>query len=204
MRGVISRTLGVFLVVITVTACGGGQQGGADHASGAVASVAAAPEPLQMRALQGSVVRIGSLQGPLYREPLYGVRLRAFVCSRSGVAADRTFPTSYRVAHYVTPGKRARAWGKPFRVLDNELHWVVSLGETRAVCGSVDFEDFLPPSSYAGIESPLGVMGQSPRYRCYGVRLTLRAVLGSRDSTARTQIAASRRTIIQCGRFRPS
>ena len=182
------------VVAITLAGCGGGEHSGADHPPGLVASAAAAPKPLQMRALQGSVVRMGSLPG----EPLYGVRLRAFVCSRSSAEADRTYPTSFRIAHYVTSGKTARAWREPFRVLDNELHWLVPLGETRAVCGNVEFEDFIPPSNYGGVESPLGGMGYSRRHRCYGIRLTLRAVLERRD------VAASRRAIIQCGRFRPS
>jgi hypothetical protein len=200
VRGVTRRSLGVFLFAITVTGCGGGEQSGVERPSGVVASAAAAPKPLQMRALQGSVVRMGSLPG----EPLYGVRLRAFVCSRSSGEADRTYPTSFRIAHYVTSGRTARAWGEPFRILDNDLHWLVPLGETRAICGNVEFEDFIPPSNYGGVESPLGVMGYSPRYRCYGVRVTVRAVLDSRDRTATTRIAASRRAIIQCGRFRPS
>lgn len=152
-----------------------------------------------MRALQGSVVRMGSLPG----EPLYGVRLRAFVCSRSSAEADRTYPTSFRIAHYVTSGRTARAWGEPFRVLDNELHWLVPLGETRVVCGNVEFEDFIPPSSYGGVESPLGAMGYSRFHRCYGVRLTLTAVLEKPSKTASTPISASRRAIVQCGRFRP-
>jgi len=143
---------------------------------------------------------MGSLRG----EPLYGVRLRAFVCSRSSAEADRTYPTSFRIAHYVTPGRNATDWGKPFRVLANDLYWLVSLGETRKVCGDVEFEDVIPPANYGGLESPLGAMGYSRIHRCYGVRLTLRAVLESRDRTGSTPISASKRAIILCGRFRPS
>lgn len=151
-----------------------------------------------MRTLRGSVVRMGSLRG----EPLYGVRLRAFVCSRSSAEADRTYPTSFRVAHYVTRGRAAKTWGKPFRVVDNDLYWLVSLGETRAVCGNVDFDDVIPPTHYGGLESPLSAMGYSRFHRCYGVRLTLRAVLETPDQTASTPISASKRAIVQCGRFR--
>jgi hypothetical protein len=98
---------------------------------------------------------MGSLRG----EPLYGVRLRAFVCSRSSAEADRTYPTSFRIAHFVTPGRGATKWGKPFRVLDNDLYWIVPLGETRRVCGDVEFEDVIPPNNYGGLESPLGLLG---------------------------------------------
>ena len=88
-------------------------------------------------------------------------------------------------------------------MVDNDLYWVVSLGETRGACGYLDFEDVIPRENYGGVESALGVLGYSSRYRCYGVRLTLRAVLGSADQRTPTPISASRRTIIQCGRFHP-
>ena len=163
------------------------------------ATSGAAGKPLDMRSLHGSVVRMGSSHG----EPLYGVRLRAFVCSRSAAEADRTVPTSFRIAHFVTSGRTASRWDRPFRVIDNDLYWVVSLGETRGACGYLDFEDVIPRENYGGVESALGVLGYSSRYRCYGVRLTLRAVLGSTDRRTSTPISASRRTIIQCGRFHP-
>jgi hypothetical protein len=153
-----------------------------------------------MRTLSGTVARMGSLHG----EPLLGVRLRAFVCSRSSAEADRTVPTSVRIAHYVTRGRMTSNWGKPFRVLDNGLYWVVSLGETRGACGNVEFEDLIPPDNYGGLESALGVLGYSSLYHCYGVQLTLRAVLGSADRRTSQPISASRRAIVQCGRFHPS
>jgi hypothetical protein len=161
---------------------------------------AVAPKPLDMRTLQGSVVRMGSLHG----EPLYGVRLRAFVCSRSSAEADRTVPTSFRIAHFVTSGRMATNWGKPFRAIDNDLYWLVSLGETRGACGYLEFEDVIPPENYGGVESPLGALGYSRTHRCYGARLTLRAVLGSADNRTSKPISASKRAIIRCGRFRPS
>jgi len=156
-----------------------------------------ATEPLVIRTLRASVVRMGSLHG----SPFYGVRLRSYVCSRSSAEADRTVPTSFRIAHYVTAGRAARTWGKPFRVIDNELHWLVPLGETRGACGYVPFEDVIPPENYGGVESPLGALGYSSRYRCYGVQLTLRAVLGSADQRTWTPVSATRRAIVQCGRF---
>ena len=92
-------------------------------------------------------------------------------------------------------------WGKPFRVLDNDLYWVVSLGETRGACGYVAFEDVIPPDNYGGVESALGVLGYSSLSHCYGVQLTLRAVLESADGRSSRPVAASRRAIIECGRF---
>jgi hypothetical protein len=147
------------LVAVGVAVCGCGPLP-ATKAS----QTAAAPRPLDMRALRGAVVRMGSLNG----EPLYGVRLRAFVCSRSSAEADRTVPTSFRIAHYVTSGRTATKWGKPFRTLDNDLYWVVTLGETQRTCGYVDFKDVIPPENYGGVESPLGALGYSSTYRCYG------------------------------------
>jgi len=96
-------------------------------ATTAVPRPEATPKPLVMRTLSGMVVRMGSLHG----EPLLGVRLRAFVCSRSKAEADRTVPISVRIAHYVTRRRKTSGWGEPFRVLDNDLYRVVSLGETR-------------------------------------------------------------------------
>jgi hypothetical protein len=87
-------------------------------------------------------------------------------------------------------------------VVDNDLYWVVSLGETRGSCGYLEFEDMIPPENYGGVESALGALGYSNKYRCYGVQLTVRAALASADQRSSTMIAASRRTIIQCGRFR--
>jgi hypothetical protein len=152
-----------------------------------------------MPRLEGVVVRMGSLEG----QPLYGVRLRAVVCSRSARDADHSFPSSFRVAHYVIRGRMAAIWGRPFRVMDDELHWLVSLGESTEKCGRVTFEDVIPPDDYQGLESPLGVMGFTPSARCYGIQLTLRAGLESHSATRLTPISATRRTVIQCGRFRP-
>lgn len=141
--------------------------------------------------------------GSLRREPLYGVRLRALVCARSGAVADRTYPTSFRITHHITPGRAARAWARPFRAMDNDLHWLVPLGETEdGPCREVEFEDVIPPSNYGGLESPLGLMGYTRTHRCYGVRLTLRAVLHGTNQSEAERMAANRRAIIQCGRFR--
>jgi hypothetical protein len=170
--------------VFAVALCGCG----GSAATNGVTQTAVALEPLEIRTLQGFVVRIGSLHG----EPLYGVRLRASVCSQSSGEADRTVPTSFRIAHYVTSGRTATKWERPFRALDNDLYWLV-FWETRAACRYVEFEDVIPPANYGGAHSPLGALGYNTQ-RCYGVRLTLRAPLGTVD----------RRVVVQCGRFRPS
>jgi hypothetical protein len=181
----------IVFAAITLAGCGG--KGLSSHDEDG--SSAANAKLLRVSRLEGTVVRMGSLRG----EPLYGVRLRAFVCSRSAAEADRTYPTSFRVAHHVTPGRAATHWPEAFRIMENELHWLVPLGETRGVCGEVEFEDVIPPSNYGGLESPLGCLGYCRRHRCYGIQFTLRAVL---DNRRRTATSASRRAIIQCGRFR--
>jgi hypothetical protein len=150
--------------------------------------------------LHASVVRVGSLRG----SPLYALRVRAFVCARSAAEADRIVPTSFRVAHYVTPRRGPTGWRTPFRVLQNDLYWVVSFGETVNVCGDVTIEDVIPPANYGGVESPLGALGYSRTLRCYGVRLTLNALLENAGHTASRPISGSAHAIVQCGRFRPS
>lgn len=164
----------------------------------AASHAGAASKPLEIRKLEASVVRVGTLHG----QPLYGIRLRSYLCSRSSAEADRIVPTSFRVAHYVTRRRTTRGWSTPFRVADNDLYWVVSLGETLRPCGWVRFEDVIPPESYGGLETALGRLGYG-RYRCYGVQLTVRAVLSSFDQRSSTPISATRRAIVQCGRFHP-
>jgi hypothetical protein len=192
VRGMTIRSLGVIAVALTIAGCVGA---GKSRANGS----ATVQRPLQIRALQGSVIRMGTL----HAEPLYGIRLTALVCSRSAALANRTYPTSFRIAHYVTAGRAATHWPKAFRVMSNELHWLVPLGETTAgACRhGVEFEDVIQPANYGGLESPLGLMGYSRTHRCYGIELTLRAVLYKRR---RTTMSASRRAIVQCGRFRRS
>jgi hypothetical protein len=186
------RSLGaIAFAAITLAGCGGEERSRHEESG----STAADAKLLRVSKLHGTVVQMGLLRG----EQLYGVRLRAFVCSRSAAEADRTYPTSFRVAHYVTPGRAVTHWPEAFRVMENELHWLVPLGETRSVCGDVEFEDVIPPSNYGGLESPLGCLGYCRGYRCYGIQFTLRAVLASRSHTA---MSASRRAIVQCGRFR--
>lgn len=169
-------------------------------ATDAAAQSAPTSKPLEIRTLNGSVVRVGSLHGA----PLYGVRLRALVCAESAGALDRSFPMSFRIAHYVNPGTTASNWGAPFRAVDNDLYWVVPLGEDAAgACRSVGFEDVIPPDNYGGVESALGAMGYSKARRCYGVQLTVRAALDSAGGKTSRPVFASKRAVIQCGKFRP-
>ena len=134
---------------------------------------------------------------------MYAVPLIVTACSPFAALAYRTYPTSFRIGHYVTAGRATTQWPTAFRVMSNGLHWLVPLGETtRGACRrAVGFEDFIPPTNYGGLESPLGLMGYSRTHRCYGIELTLRAVLAN---GRRTTMSASRRVIVQCGRFRPS
>jgi hypothetical protein len=72
------------------------------------------------------------------------------------------------IAHCVTSSRTATKWGKPFRTLENDLYWVVTLGETQRTCGYVDFKDFIPPENYGGVESPLGALGPAARTAVMG------------------------------------
>jgi hypothetical protein len=181
------RALGaIALAAIILAGCGQGGQIGHKQATGA--------PMLRISKLQGKVVRLGRLHGA----PLYGVRLSASVCARTAAEADQAYPSLFRVAHYVTPRRTVTHWPEAFRVMQNELHWLVPLGETsRGACRDIDFEDVIPPSEYGGLESPLGCLGYCGGYRCYGIQLTLKA-LGRKN----TAMSARRRTIVQCGRFR--
>jgi hypothetical protein len=187
------RSLGAIgLTAIALAGCGGKVESGQDEGGSSAADEAL----LRITRLHGAVVRMGSIGG----EPLYGVRLRAEVCARSAALADQTYPTSFSIAHHVTPGRAATRWPKAFRVMFDELHWLVPLGETTggACRRVVEFEDVIPPDDYGGVESPLGCLGYCRASRCYGVQLTLRAIAADRRPA---RMAASRRAIIQCGRF---
>jgi hypothetical protein len=188
---VTSRLLGVAGVAIALVGCGGNDQGAADR----LQKSASANPPLRIRELRASVVRMGSFR----HEPLLGVRLRAAACARSNAEGDRIYPTSFRVAHFVVRRPRAPVqWKRPFRVMSNNLHWLVPFGETRGMCGAIEFEDVIPPNNYGGVESSLGYLHK----RCYGVHLTINAVIVSTDDSGSTPISASGRAIVQCGRFR--
>jgi hypothetical protein len=95
--------------------------------------------------------------------------------------------------------------GTAVRAVDSELHWLVTLGEnTPGACERADFRDVIPPEEYGGLESPLGVLGFSRTYRCYGAQLTLHAVLQSAHGKTSTRTSATKRAVILCGKFRPS
>jgi hypothetical protein len=83
--------------------------------------------------------------------------------------------------------------------MSNNLHWLVTFGETRGVCGDIGFEDVIPPNNYGGVESSLGYL----RARCYGVQLTINAVLVGAAGSSSTPISASGRAIVLCSRFKP-
>jgi hypothetical protein len=186
-----SRLLGVAVVAIALVGCGAGEPTAADPPREAGAE----SPPLRIRELRASVVRMGSMNG----QPLLGVRLRAATCARSNAEGDRLLPISFRVAHYVTSRPRSRRWGRPFRVMSNDMYWIVTFGETRGTCGEIELEDVIPPANYGGVESALGFL----RSRCYGVHLTIRAVLLGGGDRHLKPFSAGRRAIVQCARFGP-
>src|SRR4051812_48849515 len=107
MYGCAALQRGIAIVIVVAAAalagCGAQQR----KSSRAVA------EPLTIRTLRAEVVRVGTIE----RQKLYGLRVRAFVCSRSSAEADRTLPTSFRIAHFVLPRKTLTGWKRPFRVV---------------------------------------------------------------------------------------
>ena len=142
---------------------------------------------------------MGTLQSAPYADPLYGLRLRADVCTRSHAEATQLYATTFRIAHYEPRTRTQADWGHPFRVVANDQHWLVPFGETHDVCGEIVAEDMIPPDNYGGVESPLG----NPLH-CWGVRLRIDAFLDSGERTSGTEVSATARTIVQCGSFHPS
>jgi hypothetical protein len=147
--------------------------------------------PLGIRSLRGAVVLVRS--GP-YTDRVNAVRLRANVCENSPDAAQ-TYPESYRIGHYVWYRRKPPVWEQPFRVLVEELHWLVPFGEIQRRCRDLVFEDVIPSDDYGGVESPLG----NP-FNCYGVRLRIEFKRVTPRRT--TMFSTSKRTRIECGAFR--
>ena len=137
--------------------------------------------------------------GPYAGQPLYGVRLRADVCTQSHAQATQLYPTTFRIAHFEPRTRKQVDWGRPFRTMANDQHWLVPFGETHNVCGEILAEDLVPPDNYGGVESPLG----NPLH-CWGVELRIEAVLVPSSGNSATDASATARTIVQCGAFHPS
>ena len=131
---------------------------------------------LRIERLTGSVARLGSWQG----YPLYGVRLRATVCTGSNA---EVYP-DFTIEHYLIAGSPRRRWRLVRKVFDRPPY-VVPLQETwqGRRCGPAQVDDAIPPEHTGGVEQ-LG----NP-WSCYGVALTIWA--GDRHAT--------RRAAIQCG-----
>lgn len=188
---------------VVLAGCGGGQQG-APETQATTDARNAASEPLRIRELHGSVIQMGSLRpGALGSvvPPLYGVRLRADICARTSAEADRLYPASFRIAHYARASRGNIKWGRSFRTVVNDLYWIVPLGEGHGVCGVVEFEDVIPPTNYAGVESALGFY--PGRRGCYGVQLTINAIIESADRKITTPVSAHKRAVIRCGPVPP-
>jgi hypothetical protein len=111
------------------------------------------------------------------------------------------YPASFRIAHYAQALRGRLNWGQPFRTMVNDLYWVVSFGEGHGMCGVVEFEDVIPPTNYAGVESALGAY--PGRVGCFGVQLTLNARLESANGVTVTPVSAQRRAVIRCAPFPP-
>ena len=141
----------------------------------------AAPGPLHIHKLSGSVQKMGSWISGGTRYPLLGVRLRANVCLSSPAEAQNAYPTEIRITHFAVSRSPTRWWAA--RTVIDRAPWLVPLGEGwgDSACGSVKLEDAIPPEHY-GVES-LG----NPK-TCYGVALTIK-VRGRQ---------ASKRAIITC------
>jgi hypothetical protein len=131
---------------------------------------------LRIEKLTGSVAKLGSWQG----FPLYGVHLRATVCTNSNAAI---YP-DFTIAHYLLVGSPTRRWRLVRKVFDRPPS-LVPLQETwrGRRCGPAQVDDAIPPEHTGGVEQ-LG----NP-WSCYGVSLTIWA--GKRHAT--------RRIAIQCG-----
>jgi hypothetical protein len=131
---------------------------------------------LRIEKLTGSVAKLGSWRG----FPLYGVRLRAIVCTSSSA---EIYP-DFTIAHYLLVGSPTRRWLLVRRVFDRPSY-LVPLQETwqGRRCGPAYVDDPLPPDHTGGVEQ-LG----NP-WSCYGVALTIWA--GRRHAT--------KRAAIQCG-----
>lgn len=162
---VIGRLVVGALCCVFATACGAADRPRAD-----------ASPSLHIERLTGSVARLGTWQG----FALYGVRLRARVCTGSNA---EIYP-DFTIAHYVLVGAHTRRWVLVRKVFDRPPY-LVPLQESwpDKRCGAVQVDDPIPPGHTGGVEQ-LG----NP-WSCYGVALTIWA--GKRHAT--------KRAAIQCG-----
>jgi hypothetical protein len=109
------------------------------------------------------------------------------------------YPATIRISHHDPRTRRQADWGRPFRTMANDLHWLVPWGEAHRACDVFVAEDMIPPDNYGGVESPLG----NPQH-CWGVQLQIDAVVDPVSGTSSTLTSGTARTIVQCGTFRPS
>ena len=153
------------LCALALTGCGGTTRPSADT-----------PRIVRIEKLTGSVARFGSSQG----YPLYGVRLRATVCTGS----DAEIYPDFTIAHYLLVGSPTRKWTLVRKVFERPPY-LVPLQETwrGRRCGPAYVDDPIPPEHTGGVEQ-LG----NP-WSCYGVALTIWA--------GRTH--ATKRLAVQCG-----
>lgn len=155
----------VSLCALASTGCGGTTRPSADS-----------PGTLRIEKLTGSVARFGSSQG----YPLYGVRLRATVCTGS----DAEIYPDFTIAHYLLVGSPTRKWTLVRKVFARPPY-LVPLQERwqGRRCGPARVDDPIPPDQTGGVEQ-LG----NP-WSCYGVALTIWA----------GKTHATKRVAVQCG-----
>jgi hypothetical protein len=104
----------------------------------------AAPGPIHIEKLTGSLVRLGTWGSGANGYALYGVRLRTTVCLRSAAEARKTYPSEITITHFAV-GESPRRWW-PARTVIDRAPWLVPFGESwhRKRCGPVVLEDPIP------------------------------------------------------------
>jgi len=161
------------------------------------------PGSFRIAKLRAAVVEMGELASWDYHDKAYGVRLRATVCFEPDAMAVESYPLEFQIAHYALSESQPASWGRPFRTVADDAHWIVPFGETIDECGEVVLEDILPDNDYKGLESELGIMSAPPEYatgHCYGVALRIKALFETKRPVVRY---ANGRAIVRCGSFHP-
>lgn len=163
------------------------------------------PGSFRVAKLRAAVVEMGELASWDYHDTAYGVRLRATVCFEPDAIALESYPLEFQISHYALSESEPESWGRPFRTVADDAHWIVPFGETIGEdgCRDVVVEDLLPDEDYKGLESELGIMSAPPRYArgsCYGVALRIKVSFLANRPVVKD---ANARAIVRCGSFHP-
>jgi len=130
---------------------------------------------MRIAKLRAGVVEMGTLSSWDYHDTAYGVRVRATVCF-DGSLGEEVYPVEFRIAHFALSESKPRSWGKPFRTVADDAHWLVPFGETATrkdgrSCSEVVLEDILP-------DEDTGVSSRSSgcyQHTCQDLRTTATA-----------------------------